>query len=148
MYRRLVLPAALLVAAFTPLAAQEPGSEVTPACPDIGVTNHHTAVTTASGFQACEWGMIEFHFGGAKIKWEDPVCPLFIFFEPYWTEIGEKHGTRILQVYLSRSMKFNYRCDEESENCTQVSIDEFGLYPVHIDTHCGEPPLITPPEAR
>ncbi len=146
MHRRLIFPAAALLAALlTPLAAQDPGGEVTADCPDIGAVQHHTATTTSSGFQACDWGMVEFRFGGVTLTWEDPVCPLFILFEPYWTETGEKHGTLILQVHMARALKFNYRCDEKTENCVQVSIDEFGQYPVHVDSHCGEPPLVTPP---
>ncbi len=146
MLRMLFLLSALFGAAAPPLHAQDTGgTTVESPCDGVGATVHHPAVASTSGLQACEWGMIEFHFGGVKLSWEDPVCPLFILIEPFWTESGQKHGMRIVQVTLSRAMKFNYQCDEETENCSQISIDEIGNYPLHVDTGCGTPPDIQPP---
>jgi hypothetical protein len=126
-------------------AAQEPGGGSAPLCPDLGVVRHEPLSVTYTGLQACDWGLVEFRFGGVTVTWEDPVCPLFILVEPNWTEIGEKHGARVMAVKLSEAMKFNFACDEETENCTQVSVDRIGIYAYHIDAPCGPPPEITPP---
>ncbi len=128
----------------TPLAAQGLGSPPNTSsipCPDIGVVKTHELHVEVMGFSACDKGMIEFEFGGVKITWDDPVCPLFIVITPTWNEIGEKHGTTVTEHQFARGMKFNYACDDKTDNCVQTDIDDIGIYVYNIDSPCtGGPP--------
>lgn len=138
---------ALALAARLPAQTVTPGDPPGPPCPDYGVTTLHPVSVTYSGFQACDWGMIEFRFGGVTITWKDPMCPLFILIEPSWTETGQKSGARIHMATTSRGMKYNFICDEDKEACVQTTIDNIGLYPFHLDVNCGVPPEVAPPAA-
>ncbi len=129
-----LLPLLTFSLAFVP---QDPA---TPPCPDFGVTDWHPVEMDAPGFTACKGGMTEFQFGGIRITWDDPVCPLFIIMTPAFTETGKKMGARIQDVRLARGLKFNFHCGNKGTSCHQSSSESFGFYPVHIEVGCDQPP--------
>ena len=109
-------------------------------CPDFGVTDWHPVAMDAPGFTACKGGLTEFQFGGIRIAWDDPVCPLFIIMTPAFTETGKKMGARIQDVRLARGLKFNFHCGLKGTSCHQSDSESFGFYPIHIEVGCDQPP--------
>ncbi|MFT7517029.1 MAG: hypothetical protein ACI84O_000817 [Myxococcota bacterium] len=105
-------------------------------CPDTGV-EHHDAKFTPTQIAACEWGFLSYTGFGLDLRWEDPVCPTTVIWEPPYQSTIPKANVTFQHAGEAHAQMIEFVCDEETESCHHSATHSLpGAFHSYIELPC------------